>query len=320
METDGKRLIIQICCYNEEDSLPETVSHLPRELTGIDDIKWLFIDDGSSDRTATVAKECGVDYVVSHPVNRGLAHAFATGIEACLQHGADIIVNTDADNQYCADDIPKLLEPLLSGKAEYVIGSRPIQETPHFSFVKKVLQRLGSAFVRLVSGTDIKDAPSGFRAITRDAAMKLNIFNCYTYTLETIIQAGKKNITTASVPIRTNPDMRPSRLVRSIPSYVFRSLVTSIRIFVVYRPFPFFITIGTVLHVAGLALGLRFVIWWLLGEGGGMVQSLILVSILISTGFLSYMMAFVADLLAVNRTLLEELQYEERKRKHQKRT
>ncbi|MGR9053016.1 MAG: glycosyltransferase family 2 protein, partial [Gammaproteobacteria bacterium] len=218
------KLIIQIPCYNEEQTLPLTLSQLPRQLPGVDEIEWLIIDDGSTDNTVAVAKGCGVDHVVVMPCNQGLAKGFIAGLDACLKLGADIIVNTDADNQYHAGDIGALVQPILDGKAEFVIGARPIKTISHFSPVKKILQGLGSYVVRIASRTTIPDAPSGFRAISRETAMRLNVFNEYTYTLETIIQAGQKNMAVTSVPIRVNKDERPSRLVKSIPSYIKRSM------------------------------------------------------------------------------------------------
>lgn len=308
-------VIIQIPCYNEELALPTTLSALPRSLPGIEKVEWLIVDDGSTDRTVEVARALGVDHIVSHTKNMGLAKAFMTGISACIEFGADIIVNIDADNQYCADDIPNLIEPILNGKAEIVIGARPINEIEHFSSVKKFLQRLGSWAVRLASETDIPDAPSGFRAISRKTAKQLNVFNEYTYTLETIIQAGQKGMAITSVPVRVNEDLRQSRLVKNIPSYLKRSIVTIIRIFVVYKPFRFFASIGAILFLIGVAVGIRFLYFYLTGSGSGHVQSLILSSILIGMGFQTIMVAFVADLLSVNRRLLEDLQQKSRKNK-----
>jgi glycosyltransferase involved in cell wall biosynthesis len=227
------KVIIQIPCFNEEETLGITLDALPRTLPGVDEVEYLIIDDGSTDRTVEVAKAHGVHHVTSFTYNRGLAAAFMRGLRVAVDQGADIVVNTDADNQYCADDIEKLIAPILSGKAGIVVGARPIQDHPHFSGLKKLLQRLGSYMVRLASNTDIPDAPSGFRAISRDAAQQLNVFNKYTYTLETIIQAGHKGIPITSVPIRVNGDLRPSRLVKSIPSYIYRSVVVIFRIFVV---------------------------------------------------------------------------------------
>ena len=238
------KLIIQIPCYNEEATLAIALAELPRRIDGFTKVEWLIIDDGSSDATRRVAEENGVDHIVGFTRNQGLAKAFMLGLDACIQRGADVIVNTDADNQYRALDIPKLVAPILEGKADMVIGERPISKIEHFSPIKKLLQRFGSRVVRMASSADVADAPSGFRAISRETAMKLNVFNEYTYTLETIIQAGKKDMAVCSVPVGVNEDLRPSRLVKSIPSYIKRSIVTIIRIFVVYKPFRFFMTLG----------------------------------------------------------------------------
>lgn len=301
------KLIIQIPCYNEERTLGITLSALPRQLPGIDQIEWLIINDGSRDRTVEVAKEFGVDHIVHFPTNQGLARGFMAGLEASLRAGADIIVNTDADNQYCADDIPTLIQPILLGQAEMVVGARPIWETRHFSVIKKMLQNFGSWMVRLASNTDIPDAPSGFRAFSRNAAMQLNVFNSYTYTLETIIQAGQKGIAVASVPIRTNPNLRRSRLVRSIPSYVFRSATTILRIFMLYRPLRFFALLGSVPLTLGTLLGLRWLLLFLLVDPTrSRAPSLILAAILILIGFQLWMFGLVADLMAANRRLMEE--------------
>lgn len=307
------KLIIQIPCLNEEESLPLTLKSLPREIPGIDVLEWLVIDDGSTDKTVEAAKRAGVDHVVSLPRNMGLAKAFMAGLQACLDRDADIIVNIDADNQYRAECIPDLIQPILRGEAEIVVGARPINEIEHFSATKKFLQKLGSWSVRLASNTDIPDAASGFRGISREAAGKLNVFNNYTYTLETIIQAGQKGIPMTWVPIQTNKDLRPSRLVKSMPGYVLKSIITIIRIFVVYRPFRFFMSIGLLLFTTGSLIGLRFLWYYLLGNGGGHVQSLILASILIGIGFQTIMVGFIADLLSVNRRLLEKLRYQSKK-------
>jgi glycosyltransferase involved in cell wall biosynthesis len=306
------KLIIQIPCYNEEATLGVTLSQLPRHLPGIDKIEWLIINDGSLDRTIEVAKACGVEHIVDFDHNQGLAKAFMAGIEACLLAGADIIVNTDADNQYCADDIHKLIEPILLGTAEIVIGERPIQNIKHFSPVKKLLQKLGSWVVRIASKTNIPDAPSGFRAMSRHAAMQLNVFNEYTYTLETIIQAGQKGMAITSVPIRTNDYLRPSRLVKSIPAYVQRSILTIVRIFMTYRPLQFFMTLGSVPLSLGLILCLRWLTLYLgiFGDNPekARVPSLVFAAILILVGFQLWMFGLVADLLSVNRKLLEDVQ------------
>lgn len=307
------KLIIQIPCLNEAKTLGIALAELPRSVPGIDKVEILIVDDGSTDDTVAVARAAGVDHIVRHPANFGLARAFMTGLDASLKLGADIIVNTDADNQYCAADIPALVAPILEGRAEYVIGTRPIARIEHFSPVKKFLQKLGSYVVRRISGTRVEDAPSGFRALSRDAAMRMNVFNRYTYTLETIIQAGYKNIPILCVPVRVNADLRPSRLVKSVPRYIQRSIFTMIRIFVVYRPFKFFFSIGTVFFLVGFLLGCRFLWHWLAGGGRGMTQSLILAAVLMLMGTVFSMMAFIADLLSVNRQLLEDIQYRQRR-------
>ena len=303
------KLIIQIPCYNEAETLSIALAALPRSVPGFDCVEWLIIDDGSQDETIKVAKANGVDHIVRHTGNKGLARAFMTGLEASLSLGADVIVNTDADNQYNADDIPALVQPILEHQAEIVIGARPIETIEHFSPIKKLLQKLGSWVVRVASKTDIPDAPSGFRAMSRAAAQRLMVFNDYTYTLETIIQAGQKNMTIVSVPIRVNGDLRPSRLVKSIPSYIKRSIVTIIRIFVIYRPFRFFGAVGAALFIAGFMIGLRFLWYYLQGNGDGHVQSLILASVLLGMGFQTLLVAFVADLSAANRKLVEDIRF-----------
>ena len=303
------KVIIQIPCYNEEATLPITLTALPRDLPGIDDIEWLIVDDGSTDRTVEVALAHGVDHIVRLPCNQGLARAFMAGLEACLKAGADIIVNTDGDNQYCADDIPELIQPILDGKAEMVIGARPIGDIEHFSVFKKHLQKIGSWVVRLASKADIPDAPSGFRAISRDAAMRLNVFTEYTYTLETIIQAGRKGMAIMSVPIRTNERLRPSRLVKSIPRYIQRSVLTILRIFITYRPFRFFALQGVASFGLGFLLGVRFLYFYFTGSGGGHIQSLILAALLLGVGFFLMVAGVLADLMAVNRKMLEDLKW-----------
>jgi len=304
------KVIIQIPCYNEEDCLAATVNDLPRHLKGIDAVEWMVIDDGSVDCTAETARTLGVHHIIRHPKNLGLAQAFMTGLNACIDRGADIIVNTDADNQYCAGDIPRLIDPILNGTAEIVVGARPIKDIDHFSLAKKILQRAGSWVLRLASKTEIIDAPSGFRAISRSAAMKLHLFDKYTYTLETIIQAGRKDIQLVSIPVRTNKNMRPSRLVKSIPHYVMQSVKTVVRIFMIYRPFRFFMFMGALPFAAGFLIGVRFV-WncMMLGSCAGKVQSLILASLLMGFGFLLFILALLADLISVNRQLLEKIDW-----------
>jgi glycosyltransferase involved in cell wall biosynthesis len=303
------KVIIQVPCYNEEDALGITLAELPRMLPGVDRVEWLIIDDGSRDKTIEIAKAGGVDHVVRLPYHQGLAKAFLAGLDGCLKAGADIIVNTDADNQYCAADIPRLIAPILAGKAEIVVGARPIGQIEHFSPLKKLLQKFGSWVVRLASRTQIPDAPSGFRAMSRNAAMQLHVFNEYTYTIETIIQAGQKGMTITSVPIRTNEDLRPSRLVKSIPSYIRRSLLTILRIFVTYRPFQFFAAQAVLVFSAGFLIGLRFLYHFAKGDGDGRVQSLILAALLMGIGFSLGVVGLLADLIAVNRQLLEKLDW-----------
>lgn len=304
------KLIIQIPCLNEAGTLAAALESMPREVPGFDEVQWLIIDDGSTDGTGELALQLGVDHVIRHPVNRGLATAFMTGLEACLRLGADVIVNTDADNQYEASDIPKLTAPVLAGEADMVIGARPIDSTEHFSWIKKKLQRLGSWAVRVASKTDVADAPSGFRAISRETAMRLNVFNAYTYTLETIIQAGASNLRIASVPVRTNADLRPSRLVKSISSYVRRSLVTILRIFVIYRPVAFFFWPAVVLGAIGAVAAVRFLYFYFVGDdGSGHVQSLVMGSLCITLSALMFMVALLADMITANRKLLERVMH-----------
>lgn len=303
------KLIIQIPCLNESATLGIALAALPREVAGFDTVEWLIIDDGSTDNTAALAKELGVEHVIRHPVNRGLATAFMTGLDACLRLGADVIVNTDADNQYEGADIPRLTAPVLAGEADMVIGSRPIDDTDHFSWVKKRLQRLGSWAVRMASKTRVDDAPSGFRAISRDTAMRLNVFSAYTYTLETIIQAGLSNLRVACVPVRTNDDLRPSRLVKSIPSYVRRSLVTILRVVIIYRPLKLFFWMGAMLVAVGVVAGLRFLYFYLFGDGGGHIQSVVFTALCILLGVLMWMMGVISELISTNRKLLERINW-----------
>jgi len=303
------KLIIQIPCFNEETTLPETLADLPREVPGFDHVEWLVIDDGSTDNTAEVARRHGVDHVVKLPSNQGLARAFMTGLEACLRAGADVIVNTDADNQYDATYIPNLTHPVVTNQAMIVIGARPIGEVEEFSPMKKLLQKLGSTVVKFASGTTIPDAPSGFRAFHRDAAMRLYVFNIYTYTLETIIQAGRLNIPITSVPIRVNPQTRPSRLFKSIPGYVFRSVSTILRISILYKPLRFFAACAVVTAIPGLIAIGRFLYFYFSGDGGGHVQSLILAGALLAAAVVFGIGGILADLVAANRTLLQEMRY-----------
>jgi glycosyltransferase involved in cell wall biosynthesis len=304
------KLIIQIPCYNEENSLPVTIAALPREIAGVDNIEYLIVDDGSRDDTVNTARRLGVHHIVSHKKNSGLAAAFSTGLDVCLRLGADIIVNTDADNQYCADDIEHLIAPIIENKADMVIGARPVEETEHFSWTKKKLQQFGSWIVRFASSTDIPDAPSGFRAFSRDAAMRINVVSEYTYTLETIIQAGRKNMAITSVPVRTNAPMRQSRLFKSTWQYIKRSILTIVRIFMMYKPLAFFVTSGIIFFAVGFLIGVRYLVYlFLLETPGSHIQSLLLSVALMLMGVQTIIMGMLSDLIANNRKILEDVQY-----------
>lgn len=307
------KLIIQIPCYNEEETLGITYNDLPKHIEGIDQIEYLIINDGSKDRTVEVARELGFHHVVSFKQNKGLAKGFMAGLDACLRLGADIIVNTDADNQYCGADIEKLVRPILENKADIVIGERPIDETEHFSWKKKKFQHLGSWVVRVASGTDIPDAPSGFRAYSREAAMRLNVVNEYTYTLETIIQAGHEKLAMTSVPIRTNGETRPSRLFSSMWKYMKRSSTVIIRSFLMYKPLRFFSMLGGLMLLLGTLLGVRFLYFFFTGTGAGHTQSLILAAVLLLAGFQSIVVGLLGDVIAANRKILQDVQYRVRK-------
>lgn len=300
-------LFIQIPCFNEESSLPVALASLPREVPGVDEVRWLIVDDGSTDNTAEVAKAHGVDHVVRHTRNLGLAKAFMTGLNACLELGADIIVNTDADNQYCADCIQDLVAPIVAQEADMVVGARPITDIEHFSPLKKLLQKTGSWVIRKVSSTPVQDAPSGFRAFSRRAAMRLNVFSEYTYTLETIIQAGQARMAVTSVPVQVNDKLRESRLMKSMFSYIRKSLSTTLRIFVTYRPVKFFMTLGGVLFTLGGALCLRWLVLFFMGTDRAHVPSLVLAAILLLSGFVCVSMGVLGELSAVNRKLLEDV-------------
>jgi len=303
------KLIIQIPCFNEAETLAATVADLPESLEGVDEIEYLVIDDGSADGTAGVARKLGVNHIVGYPNNRGLAHAFSAGIDACLRLGADIIVNTDADNQYRGADIEKLIAPILSKQAAIVIGERPINDIEHFSRQKKRFQRFGSLVVRVASGTDVPDAPSGFRAYTRAAAMRINVFNQYTYTLETIIQAGMNKIPITSVPIRTNPQTRQSRLFKNMWSYIRRSASVIIRSFMMYQPMKFFVSIGSAIAAVGLVFVIRFIVIAITDSPEGHIQSLVLSAMMIMVGTQFIVSGLQADIISANRKILEDIQY-----------
>ena len=307
------KLIIQIPCFNEAETLEVTLNDLPKHIDGIDEIEYLIIDDGSHDNTAEVAKKWGVHYVVRFRRNKGLAKGFMAGLDACLKNGADIIVNTDADNQYCGADIETLVRPILDKKAHIVIGGRPIDDTEHFTPLKKKLQHFGSWVVRKASKTTIPDAPSGFRAYSREAAMRINVINDYTYTLETIVQSGREKMAVMSVPIRTNPELRESRLFHSMWGYIKKSMLTIVRTYLMYRPLYFFFMLGSILALVGVGFFVRYFVFFCSGEGGGHLQSLILASTLLIVGFQTIVVGLLGDVISANRKILQDVQYHVRK-------
>lgn len=307
--------MIQVCAYNEAGTLGESLRALPREVAGFGRVLWLVVDDGSGDGTAEVAERAGADVVVRHTGNRGLARAFMTAVEASVAAGADVIVHTDADNQYDARDIPRLVGPIVEGRADVVVGARPIESIRHFSWSKRVLQRVGSAVVRSLSGTSVQDAPSGFRAYTRDAALRLNVFNSFSYTLETLIQAGRGNLRVVSVPVRVNPPTRRSRLARGTLHYVVRSLGAIVGAYIAYRPVQLFAVIAAAFLVPALGLGARYAVFMAQGAGKGHVQSVIVASALGACGVFMLAIGAVAHLLSINRRLLEEIRFLERTRR-----
>lgn len=310
-----KKLMIQIPCLNEAETLPETIADLPREVDGFDSVQVLVVDDGSTDGTADVARSLGVEHVIRMNGNQGLARAFMAGVVAAVERGADVIVNTDADNQYVAADIARLVEPILDDRADIVIGTRPIREIRHFSPIKRFLQGVGSRVVRTLSGADVADAPSGFRAMTRDAAIRLNVFNDFTYTIETVIQAGLSNLRIASVPIRVNGPTRPSRLFRSISAYIRRSIITMLGVYVIYRPTRIFGALAAAFLIPALFLAARYGILAAMGEGRGHVQSVIASGVLFLAAVFMAAIGIVAHLQSINRRLLEEIRYLERSRR-----
>lgn len=304
------KLIIQIPCYNEEDVLPQTLADLPRSLPGVDEIEWLVIDDGCTDRTVEVAQSLGVQHTMCLGRHQGLARAFLAGLERALQLGADIIVNTDADNQYRGEDIERLIEPILDGRADIVVGDRGISTSAHFSPGKRWLQRLGSWVVQQAANVHVPDATSGFRALSRQAALRTLVFSEYSYTLETLIQAGARRMAVDYVPVRTNPETRPSRLIASLPQYLTHSALTILRTYTLYRPLRMFLGLGGILIAGGVLLGVRFLYYWVSGVGAaGHVQSLILAAVLLIVGFQVCLIGLLADLIGFNRRILEEILY-----------
>ncbi|MDZ7832313.1 MAG: glycosyltransferase family 2 protein [Desulfobacterales bacterium] len=301
------KLIVQIPCFNEEKTLPQTVRDIPRNIEGIDSVEILIIDDGSTDRTVTVARELGVDHIVQNCGNKGLAMTFTNGLNACLTLGADIIVNTDGDNQYQGAGIARLVQPVLRGEADIVVGDRKTDSIEHFGFVKKKLQKIGSMVVRLLSGTTVPDAVSGFRAFSRDAAMQINVVSAYSYTVETIIQAGNKKLRIASVPVGTNPKTRDSRLMKSIPRFIAQQISTMVRMYTMFKPLRTFFIIGMICIIGALIPSVRFLIYYLAGEGGGHIQSLILAAILFLVGFQVIIVGLLGDVISFNRKLIEEI-------------
>jgi len=301
-----RKLIIQIPCLDEEAHLAATLRSLPRTVPGVDLVEILVIDDGSRDRTAEVARQEGADYILRFPNNRGLARAFRAGLDACLRLGADVIVNTDGDNQYSGEDIPALIRPILEGKADMVVGDRDPASVRHFSRSKRLLQYYGSWVVRTLSGTSIPDTTSGFRALSREAALRLNVISDFTYTIETIIQAGKKRLPVTHVPVKTNPT-RDSKLFHSIWEYVKRSAATIVRIYALYEPLKVFSYVGGLLIILGLIPGIRFLYFYVQGTGGGHIQSLLLTVLLIIIGFQTVLIGLLADLIAGNRNLIEDV-------------
>jgi glycosyltransferase involved in cell wall biosynthesis len=302
------KLIIQIPCLNEEHTLPKTLEDLPKKIEGIDNIETLIIDDGSTDKTVEVAKKLGVHHVLQFTNNKGLAKAFIAGINQSLKLGADIIVNTDADNQYFGGDIVKLIQPILNKDSDIVVGDRQVETIRHFSPVKIFLQKFGSWVVRQLSGTEIPDATSGFRAYSRDAALQLNVVSDFTYTIETIISAGNKNLAIAHVPVKTNTKLRESRLFPSIRVYLQRSLVTMLKVYSMYRPLRLFTLAGGATFLLGFTIGCRYLFFFFMGQTEGHIQSLILSAILLIVGFQIIMMGIAAELISVNRQLLEDIQ------------
>jgi len=312
--TNDPKIVVQIPCFNEEATIQATVSDIQAALASLPNVVTLVIDDGSTDRTVDAARRAGVDWVARIPQNGGLARAFITGLNASVRLGADIIVNTDADNQYCADDITKLIQPIVAGRCGMVIGARPIAEIEHFPWYKKLLQRVGTATVRWLSGSQLIDATSGFRAFSREVALRLNVFTPFTYTLETIIQAGRSGITIESVPVRVNPPTRSSRLFRSIPQYILRATLSMLKVYTIYEPLRTYLILGLVPFTAALALCIRYILLITLSDPTrSHAPSLILAAVLFVLSFLLWAIGVLAELVATNRRLLEDIQNEQRR-------
>ena len=303
------KLIIQIPCHNEAQVITNTINSLPKFIDGFDSIEYLVVDDGSNDSTAEVARAAGVHHLVSLPGHMGLATAFTTGLDACVKNGADVIVNTDADNQYQAEDIRLLVEPIIEGRAQIVVGDRGVATLENFSLFKRMLQRMGSWVVARITGMDIPDATSGFRALTREAALRTLVLNSYSYTLETLIQAGARRMPVEYVKIRTNPQTRPSRLIKSIPNYLANSSATIVRSYTMYRPLRVFSILGGLFITGGLVLAGRFLYYYIVGQGSGHLQSVVFAAVLLIVGFMVILIGLVADLIGFNRKILEELLY-----------
>jgi glycosyltransferase involved in cell wall biosynthesis len=301
------KLIIQIPCYNEAQTLPGTVQALPRQIEGIEAIEYLIIDDGSDDNTKEVAKSLGIHHIIHLSRHSGLAAAFVAGLEGSLKRGADIIVNTDADNQYNAEDIYHLVQPVLNGQADIVVGDRGVATLSNFSPAKRALQKFGSWIISHAAGVNTPDATSGFRALSREAAIQTLVLSEYSYTLETLIQAGSRGMSVKYVPVRTNPATRPSRLMNNIPHYLANSSATIMRAYTMYRPLRVFTALGSGVTLAGVILGLRFIYFMIIGQGSGKVQSLILAAVLMIIGFQIFMIGLLADLIGANRKILEEV-------------
>ena len=307
------KLIVQIPCLNEESSIEKTIKDVPRIIDGISSVEILVLDDGSSDRTSEIAKKAGANYVFRSNNTKGLARTFMAGLDACMQFGADIIVNTDGDNQYNGKDIPRLITPILDGRADIVVGDREINSIEHFSSIKKILQKLGSWVVCKLSGTDIPDTTSGFRAYSKEAALRLNIISPYTYTLESIIQAGKKHLNITHIPIKSNPPVRKSRLFSSMPMYIKRQVVTIFRMYAMFQPLRVFFYLGIGLCTVGMFAIVRYLYFYFTGDGSGHIQSLIISSICVILGFMIFMIGIVADIISFNRQLIENTLFKVRK-------